>query len=74
MDLNHSGQTTLTPSGDELLTDYLRSIVREMIKTALENGQNLVVEGYYIPFDRTKDFEKRFEKILLPDFQRKVYK
>lgn len=35
-----------------------------MIKTAVENGQNLVVEGCYIPFDWGKDFEKEYlEKI-----------
>lgn len=32
-------------------------IVREMIKTAIENRQNLVVEGCYIPFDWKKDFD-----------------
>ena len=32
-------------------------IVREMIKTALENGQNLIVEGGYIPFSWKEDFD-----------------
>ena len=41
---------------DEKLTDYLWPIVREMVKTAIENGQNLTVEGCYIPFDWKKDF------------------
>ena len=27
-----------------------------MIKTAIENGQNLILEGCYIPFDWQKDF------------------
>lgn len=61
MGLIRSGNTTLTPlSDDSLLTDYLWPIVREMIKTAVENEQNLVVEGCYIPFDWTKDFEKEY--------------
>ena len=57
MGLIRSGNTTLTPMDDDLLTDYLWPIVREMIKTAIENRQNLIVEGCYIPFDWAKDFE-----------------
>lgn len=61
MGLIRSGNTTLTPlSDDDALTEYLWPIVREMIKTAVENGQNLVVEGCYIPFDWEKDFEKEY--------------
>lgn len=56
MGLIRSGQTSLTPGDDEELTDYLWPIVREMVKTAVENGQNLIVEGCYIPFDWKKDF------------------
>lgn len=56
MGLIRSGNTALTPMDDEKLTDYLWPIVREMIKTAIENGQNLIVEGCYIPFDWKKDF------------------
>ncbi len=61
MGLIRSGNTTLTPlSDDKELTDYLWPIVREMIKTAIENKQNLIVEGCYIPFDWEKDFEKEY--------------
>ena len=57
MGLIRSGHTALTPaSGDAALTAYLWPIVREMIKTALENAQNLIVEGCYIPFDWQKEF------------------
>ena len=57
MGLIRSGQTTLTPMDpDEALTDYLWPIVREMVKTAIENNQNLIVEGCYIPHDWAKDF------------------
>ena len=46
MGLIRSGHTSLTPmSPDGELTAYLWPIVREMIKTAVENGQNLTVEG-----------------------------
>ena len=56
MGLIRSGQTNLTPMDDDQLTDYLWPIVREMVKTAIENEQNLIVEGCYIPFDWQKDF------------------
>ena len=45
---------------DDKLTDYLWPIVREMVKTAIENRQNLIIEGCYIPFDWQKDFEKTY--------------
>ena len=61
MGLIRSKNTSLTPiSDDRALTDYLWPIVREMIKTAIENRQNLVVEGCYIPFEWEKDFEKEY--------------
>ena len=45
MGLIRSGQTSLTPMDDDKLTDYLWPIVQEMIKTAVENGQNLIIEA-----------------------------
>lgn len=61
MGLIRSGNTTLTPlSDDKALTDYLWPIVCEMIKTAIENEQNLIVEGCYIPFAWEKDFEPEY--------------
>ena len=62
MGLIRSGQTTLTPMDDDKLTNYLWPIVREMVKTAIENGQNLIVEGCYIPFDWEKDFAPEYRK------------
>jgi len=60
MGLIRSGQTGLTPEDDDALTDYLWPIVREMIKTAIENRQNLIVEGCYVPFDWRRDFDERY--------------
>lgn len=61
MGLIRSGNTRLTPMSDDAeLTAYLWPIVREMIKTAIENRQNLIVEGCYIPFDWSKDFEREY--------------
>ena len=56
MGLIRSGYTQLTPEDDEALTDYLWPVVREMVKTAIENRQNLIVEGCYIPFAWEQDF------------------
>ncbi|MBO7667585.1 MAG: AAA family ATPase [Firmicutes bacterium] len=60
MGLIRSGQTALTPEDDEELTDYLWPIVREMIKTAVENGQDLIIEGCYVPFDWRRDLDGRY--------------
>ncbi len=61
MGLIRSGNTELTPmSDDKDLTACLWPIVREMVKTAIENKQNLIVEGCYIPFDWQKDFERQY--------------
>lgn len=61
MGLIRSGNTTLTPMSNVAeLTEYLWPIVREMIKTAIENKQNLIVEGSYIPFDWKKDLSNPY--------------
>ena len=61
MGLIRSGNTELTPMSEENdLTAYLWPIVREIVKTAIENQQNLIVEGCYIPFDWQKDFDSEY--------------
>ena len=60
MGLIRSGNTNLTPEDDEKLTEYLWPIVREIIKTAIENSQNLTVEGCYVPFGWAKDFDAKY--------------
>ena len=62
MGLIRSGNTDLTPCDDEKLTEYLWPIVREMVKTAIENHQNLIVEGCYIPFDWKLSFDDACRK------------
>lgn len=52
--------TVLTPEDDALLTDYLWPIIREIVKTAVENEQNLTVEGCYIPAGWHRDFEQLY--------------
>ena len=60
MGLIRSGNTDLTPMDDDKLTGYLWPILREIIKTAVENRQNLIIEGCYIPFDWQKDFPSEY--------------
>lgn len=60
MGLIRSHYTKLTPDDDDKLTEYLWPIVREIIKTAIENKQNLIIEGCYIPFDWENDFAKEY--------------
>ncbi|MBD9097956.1 MAG: adenylate kinase, partial [Ruminococcaceae bacterium] len=62
MGLIRSGMTDLTPEDDDRLTDFLWPIVREMIKTAIENRQSMIVEGSYLPFDWKKDFTGKYLK------------
>ena len=58
MGLIRSGNTRLTPEDDKALTEYLWPIIREIVKTAIENRQNLIVEGCYIPFSWRADFDE----------------
>ena len=60
MGLIRSGNTTLTPEDDDALTEYLWPIVREIIKTAIENHQNLIIEGGYVPYNWRECFEEPY--------------
>ena len=64
MGLIRSGNTDLPPEDDGELTTYLGPIGREMIKTAIENKQNLIVEGCYIPFDWRQDFDEQYQRSI----------
>ena len=60
MGMIRSCKTNLTPEDDDALTDELWPIVREMIKTAIENHQNLIVEGGYIPINWKDSFREQY--------------
>ncbi|MCH5210185.1 MAG: adenylate kinase [Oscillospiraceae bacterium] len=60
MGLIRSGNTDLTPEDDSELTVYLWPIICEIVKTAIENKQNLIVEGCYIPFGWQNDFSDEY--------------
>ena len=55
-----SGYTDLTPCDDEAMTKLLWPVVLGIIKTAVENSQNLIIEGCYIPFDFAKDLDAKY--------------
>ena len=64
MGLIRSGNTQLTPEDDDALTDYLWPIVREMIKTAIENKQDLIIEGCYVPYGWRQDFDDNYLRFI----------
>lgn len=77
MGLIRSGMTDLTPQDDDTLTDFLWPILREIIKTAIENRQNLILEGCYVPFDWRKEFTADYLRdihdlwlVMSPDYIR----
>ncbi len=65
MGLIRSKNTMLTPvSDDTALTSYLWPIIREIIKTAIVNRQNLIIEGCYIPFNWAEDFGENYMRYI----------
>ncbi len=60
MGLIRSGQTSYTVNDDAKLTSYLWRIVKEIIKTIIENNQSLIIEGCYIPYYWKKDFDEDY--------------
>lgn len=62
MGLIRSKNTKLTVKDDEKLTKYLWKRIKEIIKTNIENNQNIIIEGCYIPFDWKNDFNKKYLK------------
>lgn len=62
MGLIRNKNTNLRVKDDNKLTDYLWAIVREIIKTNIENNQNIIIEGCYIPFNWKVDFKEKYLK------------
>lgn len=60
MGLIRSKKTNLTPYDDEELQPYLWNIIKEIIKTVIENNQNIIIEGAYIPFNYKNDFSAEY--------------
>lgn len=60
MGLIRSGMTDVSVEDDDGLTELLWPIVREMIKTMIENDQNAIIEGCYIPYDWKDSFDEEY--------------
>ena len=61
MGLIRSGYSKVSlDSPDEALTEYIWPVTKEIIKTAIENKQNLIVEGCYVPFSWKNDFSNDY--------------
>lgn len=60
MGMIRSGYTDISVEDDEKITEYLWPFLKEMIKTAIENNQNMILEGCYIPYDWKESFEKEY--------------
>ena len=52
-----SGMTDLTVEDDYRMRYWMWPFVSEMIKTAIENDQNMIVEGCYIPSEWQDSFD-----------------
>lgn len=58
MGLIRAHYTDLTVEDDQELTEYLWPILVGMIQTIIENNQNIIIEGVYIPFNYQDSFTK----------------
>ncbi len=45
---------------DKKMLEVLWPVIREMIKTAIENEQNMIIEGCYIPYNWKEDFDEEY--------------
>ncbi len=55
-----TGKTELTVEDDYEMRYFLWPFVAEMIKTAVENKQNMIVEGCYIPGEWKEKFDEEY--------------
>ena len=60
MGLIRGGMTTLTPEDDDEMREFLWPVVQGIIRTAVENGQQLMIEGCYLPEEWRKSFEPEY--------------
>ena len=53
-----TGKTTLSVEDDYEMRYFLWPFVAEWVKTAIENNQNLILEGCYIPDSWQESFDE----------------
>lgn len=57
-----TGRTNLTPEDDYEMRYFLWPFAAEMVKTAIENKQSMILEGCYIPGEWKDSFEPEYLK------------
>ncbi len=62
MGLIRSGLINMTVYDDEKLTEVLWPVTKEIMKTAIENHQSLIIEGCYVPVNWKDDFDEELLK------------
>ena len=55
-----TGKTELTVEDDYQMRYWLWPFAAEMIKTAIENNQNMILEGCYIPVEWKESFSEEY--------------
>lgn len=50
---------------DEIIAERLWPILKGIIMTNIENKQNIIIEGCYLPPDKIKDFEDEYLKHII---------
>lgn len=60
MGLVRSGLLPNYVEQDDKMLEVLWPVIREMIKTAVENEQNMIIEGCYIPYNWKEDFDEEY--------------
>ncbi|MDR1308104.1 MAG: adenylate kinase [Treponema sp.] len=51
-------------SKDEIITKKIWSIIKGIIMTNIENNQNIIIEGVYLPYDMNEFEQKYYSKII----------
>lgn len=57
------GFTPMDP--DEKVSEYVWPIIREIIKTNIENDQNIIIEGCYLPTNEVGAFEEEYQRFIV---------
>lgn len=60
MGLIRTKMIDVTVYEDEKIEELIWPVIREIIKTNIENNQNLIIEGCYIPYNYKEYFDEKY--------------
>ena len=60
MGLIRTKMIDVTVYEDEKIEELIGPVIREIIKTNIENNQNLIIEGCYIPYNYKEYFDEKY--------------